>query len=56
MALLAIAIASVLIAVIWYFFIAPMERQMHDRRVEMVRRKIEKREQALKAQADSDES
>ena len=35
------------IALVWYFFIVPLGRQDHERRLEMIRRKIEKREGRL---------
>ena len=51
MFLLIFVSAAILIAVVWFFFIAPLEKQMHERRMEMIRRKIEKREQAINRQA-----
>jgi len=41
---LAFAAAAVLVAIVWIFFIAPLGRQDHERRLAMIRKKIEKRE------------
>lgn len=53
--ILIIVSAAVLIGVVWHFFMAPLEKQMHERRLEMIRRKIEKREQAKGEKADDGE-
>lgn len=53
---LIIVSAAVLAGLVWHFFMAPLEKQMHDRKLEMIRRKIEKREQANKERADNGET
>ena len=40
-----IGLAVALIAIVWFFFMAPLEKQMHERQMEMIRKKLEKREQ-----------
>ena len=44
------------IALVWFFFMAPLEKQMHERRLEMIQRKIEKRQQALGKQSEVEEN
>lgn len=41
---LAFAAVTVLVALVWIFFIMPLGRQHHERQLEMIRRKIEARE------------
>lgn len=41
---------------IWFFFIAPAERRHHERKLEMVRKRIEQREAALAEQKRSVET
>lgn len=43
--LLVFGIAAVLVAIVWFFFMAPLEKDYHDRKLEMIRKKIEQREQ-----------
>ena len=44
--ILLIGFVAAVVAFVWYFFMAPLEKEMHERRMEMIRKKIEKREQA----------
>lgn len=41
--LLSIAVLAVFVAV-WFFFVVPAERRHHERKLEMVRKRIAKRE------------
>lgn len=52
--LLAIGLGTAVVAIVWFLFMAPLENDMHERRMEMIRRKIEKREEKLKAQCGDD--
>jgi len=54
--ILIIVSAAVLVGVVWHFFMAPLEKQMHERRLEMIQRKIEKREQANREKVDGGET
>lgn len=49
--ILVIGLGAAVVALVWFFFIAPMEKQMHDRRMEMIKRKIAKRKTQLQEQA-----
>ena len=40
----------VLILVIWFVFVAPMERQMHDRKMQLMKRRLARNEERLKQQ------
>lgn len=44
--ILILGFGAVLVAVVWFFFMAPLEKQMHQRRMEMIQKKIAKREAA----------
>ena len=54
--LLVIGLAIAVVVLVWFFFMAPLEKQMHERRLEMIQRKIEKRQQAPKRNGNADES
>lgn len=54
--LVVLGLAIAVVALVWFFFMAPLEKQMHERRLEMIRKKIEKRQQALGEQSDEEES
>ena len=41
-------IGVVLIVIVWFVFVAPMERRMHDRKMELMRRKLVRNEERLK--------
>ena len=43
-------IGIALIAVFWFMFIAPMERRLHERKMELMRRKLERNEERLRLQ------
>jgi F0F1-type ATP synthase membrane subunit b/b' len=47
-------IAAVLIAVVWFFFMAPLEKQMQERQMEMIQKKLEKRRQQAAERGDED--
>ena len=52
--LLSIAVLAVFVAV-WFFFVVPAERRHHERKLEMVRKRIAKREATDQEQAKSDD-
>jgi F0F1-type ATP synthase membrane subunit b/b' len=52
--IIVIGIAAVLIAVVWFFFMAPLEKQMHERQMEMIQKKLEKRRQQAAERGDED--
>ena len=54
--LLVIGLAIAVVALVWFFFMAPLEKQMHERRLEMIQRKIEKRQQTAKRNGNAEES
>ncbi len=41
-------IGIALVVIFWFLFVAPMERRMHERKVELMRRKLERNEQRLR--------
>ena len=41
-------VAVALIVVIWFVFVAPSERRYHERKLELMQERIEKRKQHLK--------
>lgn len=43
-----ILIGVVLVVVAWFLFIAPMERRIHERKMELMRRKLERNEERLR--------
>jgi len=45
-------IGVVLIVIVWFVFVAPMERRMHDRKMELMRRKLVRNEERLKQMKD----
>ena len=53
--LIVIGVAAAVIALVWFFFMAPLEKEMHERRMEMIRRKIEKRQQNAEDRGNSAE-
>ena len=44
--LLTLGLLLGLAALIWYFFMAPLGRERHERELEIIRRKLERREAA----------
>jgi hypothetical protein len=54
--LLLIGFVAAVIAIVWFFFMAPLEKEMHERRMELIRKKIEKREQSLRERSDGDKN
>lgn len=36
------------VVIFWFLFIAPMERRMHERKMELMRRKLERNEKRLR--------
>lgn len=50
--LLSIAVLAAFVAV-WFFFVVPAERRYHERKLEMVRKRIEKRAATGQAQVES---
>ena len=53
--LLSIAVLAAFVAV-WFFFVVPAERRHHERKLEMLRKRIEKREGTEKEQAEPDDN
>ena len=47
-----ILIGVVLVVVAWFLFIAPMERRIHERKMELMRRKLERNEERLREPKD----
>ena len=41
-------IGVVLVAVVWFLFVVPMERRVHERKTELMRRKLVRNEERLK--------
>ena len=41
-------IGIALVVILWFLFVAPMERQMHERRMQLMRRKLECNEERLR--------
>jgi hypothetical protein len=37
-----------LVLIIWFLFVAPMEKQMHRRKIELMKRKIERNEERIR--------
>ena len=52
--LLSIAVLAAFV-VIWFFFVVPAERRHHERKLEMVRKRIENREATGQEQAKSND-
>jgi hypothetical protein len=50
--LISIAVLAAFVAV-WFFFVVPAERRHHERKLEMVKKRIEKREAANRDQSES---
>ncbi|MFQ5546781.1 MAG: hypothetical protein ACE5FV_00705 [Woeseia sp.] len=40
-------IGIAMILIIWFVFVAPMERQMHERKMELIRRRLKRNEERL---------
>ncbi len=47
-----ILIGVVLVVVVWFLLIAPMERRIHERKVELMRRKLQHNEERLREMKD----
>jgi len=41
-------IGIALVVIFWFLFVAPMERRMHERKMELMRRKLVRNEQRLR--------
>jgi len=52
--LLSVAVLAAFI-VVWFFFVVPAERRHHERKLEMVRKRIEKREASGQEQVESND-
>ena len=47
-------IGIILVVIFWFLFVAPMERRMHERKMELMKRKLKRNEERLRRlQADS---
>ncbi len=42
-------IGVALVVIFWFLFVAPMERRMHERKIELMRRKLERNEERLRS-------
>ena len=42
-------IGVALIVIVWFLFVAPMERRMHERKMQLMRRKLERNEERLRS-------
>lgn len=51
-----ILIGAILVIVVWFLFIAPMERRVHERKMELMRRKLERNDERLKQPGVSEHS
>jgi preprotein translocase subunit YajC len=47
-----ILIGVVLVVVVWFLIIAPMERRIHERKMELMRRKLKRNEERLREMKD----
>ena len=47
------AVALALIVAIWFGFVAPSERRYHERKLELMRERIERRRQVIEDRADA---
>jgi len=43
-----ILIGVLLVVIFWFLFVAPMERQVHERKMDLMRRKLERNEGRLR--------
>ncbi len=48
--------AAVIMAAVWHFLLAPMERKNHERKLEILQRRIKQHEAELKAGIDDSEA
>lgn len=44
MYVIAFGALAVFVAIVWIFFVAPLGNQMHERKLEMIRRKLEQKQ------------
>lgn len=51
-----ILIGAILVVVVWFLFIAPMESRVHERKMELMRRKLERNDERLKQPGVSEHS
>ena len=51
-----ILIGAILVVVVWFLFIAPMESRVHERKMELMRRKLERNDERLKQPRVSEHS
>ena len=51
-----ILIGAILVVVVWLLFIAPMESRVHERKMELMRRKLERNDERLKQPGVSEHS
>jgi hypothetical protein len=52
---LSLGAIALLAAIIWYFFMVPLGKERHERELELIRRKLEKREARLKCARNFEE-
>ncbi len=43
-----ILIGVLLVVISWFLFVAPMERRVHERKIDLMRRKLERNEERLR--------
>jgi flagellar biosynthesis/type III secretory pathway M-ring protein FliF/YscJ len=49
---LILTILILIFAVVWFFFLVPMEKGLHKRRMELLRKKLQQNEERLRREAD----
>jgi hypothetical protein len=54
MYILAFGLIIALSAIVWFFFMAPLGREQHERELEMIRRKLERREARRNEEKNTD--
>ncbi|MEX2496045.1 MAG: hypothetical protein WD448_08155 [Woeseia sp.] len=51
---LVLLILFLIFAVVWFFFLVPMEKGLHKRRMELLQKKLQQNEERLQRQADEE--
>jgi flagellar biosynthesis/type III secretory pathway M-ring protein FliF/YscJ len=51
---LVLTILILIFAVVWFFFMVPMEKGLHKRRMELLQRKLQQNEERLRREADEE--
>lgn len=48
-------IGLALVLIIWFVFVTPMEKRMHERKMELMKRKLKRNEERLRREAANDD-